>query len=462
MPKRKTTFKLGRYEVLGRIAVGGMATVYRARLPRAGGFSREFALKVIHPHLSQVPGFTERFLDEARVASRVRHPNCVATVDVDEDHGYQYLVLELIDGPTLRQIALHRDRKLAPDEAARVVADAARGLHAVHQIADEDGRQLDVIHRDLSPHNLMLDLRGRTILIDLGLAKARGQVGHTQTGVLAGRLPYMSPEQSLLQPLEARSDVFSLGTVLYELVTGRLPFGEDHTPGTLDRLRKCDRVALATQLEREQVPTWVAEVILACLHARPEDRFESALALAEALEQELHRNGRDDAEIRRRLAVYAEEVKHSLGPEQPPDDLVPLIETAPGGTRPTRRWPFVAVGGVATAAAIAFAAFGRPDPDTAAAGTRGTPEASLASDSVPDDPRAPRPAATRTRPPPLPEGGTTGGLEADDALASTSGAEDADDADSSGRAGKRRRTKKRSPKLKANPYTGSGKAPATE
>jgi serine/threonine-protein kinase len=450
MPKRKSTFKLGRYEVLGRIAVGGMATVYRARLPGAGGFAREFALKVIHPHLSQVPGFTDRFLDEARVASRVRHPNCVATIDVDEDHGYQYLVLELIDGLTLRQLALQRDRQLAPDEAARVVADAARGLHAVHQVADEDGRQLDVIHRDLSPHNLMLSVRGRTILIDLGLAKARGQVGHTQTGVLAGKLPYMSPEQSRLETLDARSDVFSLGTVLYELVTGQLPFGEDHTPGTLERLRKCDRVRLATQLERENVPKWIAEIILACHHARPEDRFESALALAEALEQELHRNGRDDGEIRRRLALYAEDAKAALGPEQPPEELVPIIESAPDETASqgsrSRLWL-----GLAGAAAVAIAVvyLGRADPDTATAGANAAPGPSLSADAVPDEDPVPRPARTRTpalQPPP-PTDESTGTPE--ETAETEAAPEPAPDEGQT----QRRKRKNRRPKLKANPYT---------
>ena len=138
-----------------------MATVYRASLQAKGGFAREFALKVIHPHLVDTPGFLDRFRDEARVASRVRHPNVVATVDVDEDRGYHVLVLELIDGVTMRQLANSRNHPLPGPEAARVVADAARGLQAVHSSADEHGVALEVVHRDLSPQNLMLDTYAR-------------------------------------------------------------------------------------------------------------------------------------------------------------------------------------------------------------------------------------------------------------------------------------------------------------
>jgi eukaryotic-like serine/threonine-protein kinase len=174
------TFTLGRYAISGRIASGGMATVYRARLEGQGGFAREFALKVIHPHLASAEGFKDRFLDEARVASRVNHPNVVATVDSDQDRGYHYLVLELVDGVTVRQLQVHdlhrsptsEGARLSPAEAARIIADVARGLHAVHTVVDERGESLDVVHRDLSPHNLMLDVTGRAVLIDLGLVKA--------------------------------------------------------------------------------------------------------------------------------------------------------------------------------------------------------------------------------------------------------------------------------------------------
>lgn len=333
------TFNLGRYVITGRIASGGMATVYRARLVGEGGFAREFAIKVIHPHLAAAEGFKERFLDEARVASRANHPNVVATVDSDQDRGYHYLVLELVDGITLRQLQvndLHRSTTtegahLSPTEAARVVCDAARGLHAVHSVADEHGESLDVVHRDLSPHNLMLDVTGRTVLIDLGLAKARGQLGHTQTGVLCGKLPYMSPEQSRVAPLDARSDVFSLGSVLFELAVGEPPFGDDHTPGTLDKLRKCDTDRLARLLVEADVPSWLTQIVLGCLRRDPNDRYPSAAALADALDESMRRAGISESEARSALARRAVSVRDQLGPVHPVEPLPPLISSDPTG-----------------------------------------------------------------------------------------------------------------------------------
>ncbi len=322
------SFRLGRYTVTGRIASGGMATVYRARLDGDGGFAREFAIKVVHPHLTEIPGFEDRFLDEARVASRVHHPNVVATVDIDSDRGYRFLVLELVDGPTLRQLQLHSNEPLAAAHAALVVCDIAHGLHAVHSAVDDEGRALHVIHRDLSPHNLMLDNTGRAVLIDLGLAKARGQLGHTETGVLCGRLPYMSPEQSRLETLDARSDVFSLGVVLFELSTGILPFGDDHTPGTLAALRLCDPTLLLDKLCEAGAPAWLRAIILTCLQPEAGDRFPTSEALANRIEDALAGESIERGEIRKYLAGLAREVHRSIGAFQPTDPLPARLPTS--------------------------------------------------------------------------------------------------------------------------------------
>ncbi|WP_157595930.1 serine/threonine protein kinase [Plesiocystis pacifica] len=331
------TFMLGRYVVTGRIASGGMATVYKARLESEGGFARAFALKVIHPHLAEAEGFRERFLDEARVASRVRHPNVVATVDSDQDRGYHFLVLELVDGLTLRQLQVAaakrgaKSPRLTASEAARVVCDAANGLHAVHGVADEKGESLNVVHRDLSPHNLMLDVTGRTVLIDLGLAKARGQQGHTQTGVLCGKLPYMSPEQSRLEPLDARSDVFSLGSVLFELAVGEAPFGDDHTPGTLEKLRVCDADRLATRMVEADLPSWLTRVVLGCLRAEARDRYATAQDVADALDEGMRRAGVVQSEVRSGLADRVRNLRRYIGVVQPAVPLPPLIAADPTG-----------------------------------------------------------------------------------------------------------------------------------
>ncbi len=360
------TFKLGRYAITGKIASGGMASVYRGRLEGQGGFAREFAIKVVHPHLAAAEGFRDRFHDEARVASRVSHPNVVATIDADFDHGYHFLVLELIDGITLRQLQITGQERttalgegpyrLEAGEAARVVCDAARGLHAVHTIVDESGEAMEVVHRDLSPHNLMLDMTGRTVLIDLGLAKARGQVGHTQTGVLCGKLPYMSPEQSRVEPLDARSDVFSLGSVLFELATGLPPFGDDHTPNTLENLRRCDPVRLNEILSATRIPDWLNQVILTCLRAEPGERYPSADALATALDEGMRRAGVNQANVRTNLSRRAREIRGLLGPTVSSAPLLPLIGSDPTGSYPalTSGWLRPWIRGVALVAAGAM------------------------------------------------------------------------------------------------------------
>ncbi|PRP91556.1 Tyrosine-protein kinase MasK [Enhygromyxa salina] len=408
------TFTLGRYVITGRIASGGMATVYRARLDGAGGFAREFAIKVIHAHLAAAEGFKERFLDEARVASRVSHPHVVATVDSDQDRGYHYLVLELVDGVTLRQLQvndLHRSAtaegaRLSPSEAARIVCDAARGLHAVHSMVDEEGVSLDVVHRDLSPHNLMLDVTGRTVLIDLGLAKARGQLGHTQTGVLCGKLPYMSPEQSQVAPLDARSDVFSLGSVLFELTVGAPPFGDDHTPGTLDKLRKSDPDRLARILVEADAPSWLTQVILGCLRRKPEDRYPTAKALADALDAGMRRAGVVQSAARKALARRATAVRDQLGPLHPADPLPPLIApdpTGPHSALPRPRVPAWVSGlGMAAAGALVvlLALFARESFDSGSARASETHWIpSMASNAnLPEPAPSPSPNVARSAP----------------------------------------------------------------
>jgi len=376
-----------------------MATVYLARLDATGGFAREFALKVVHPHLAAEKGFRQRFYREARLASRVRHQNVVATIDAGEDRGYCYLALELIEGATLRQIMLHRDRPFAAIEAAFIVSEVARGLHALHTSTDADGHELQILHRDLSPHNVMLDHRGRSVLIDLGLAKSDTNADMTQVGVLCGKLPYMSPEQARVESMDARSDIFSLGTVLYELCTGTLPFGDTHTTATLERLQRCDAAEITERLQLEAVPRGLIEIIVGCLRPDPDDRFTTALELVDALTQEIVRTGHSAAEIKARLATITRDALPEIGVATPLEAMAPALGAEPVG----RSLRFMGLG--ALAVLIVFGGFFIAAKMLPTRGTKSVEEPILfEASSLAPEPVPPKATAEEPRPGEPPQG----------------------------------------------------------
>lgn len=225
--------RLGRYELLLPIARGGMARVWAARQHGQRGFQKLVAIKTILPHLADEPEFERMFLDEARIASGVHHPNVCEIYELGEERRTLYLAMEWVSGDSLSRLlrASGKTESIDPRVAARIIADACAGVHAAHELTDEDGRQLGVVHRDMSPHNVLLSADGNVKVCDFGVAKALGQL-HEQTsaGQLKGKISYMSPEQITGNAIDRRSDVFSLGCVLYEATTGVRPFkGErDH------------------------------------------------------------------------------------------------------------------------------------------------------------------------------------------------------------------------------------------
>jgi len=337
------TARVGRFTVLGRLATGGASVVLLARAHGSGGFSREFALKLVAAESDAL--LHRRLLDEAYLASRVRHPHVVASIDVGRDHGATWLALELVDGIDLRRLTLQRSVPMRAVEAALVISMIARGAHALHTAADDQGRPLCAVHRDISPHNIMLDRDGRAVLIDFGIATSAGREDPGDPETLCGRLPYMSPEQAALAKVDARSDVFSLGTVLFELVTQQLPFGEDDTRATLERLQACDEAEIAAKLAAHDVPAGIIDVVLVCLRRDPADRFASALELAEALEQELGRASVDIAGVQRRLG----EIARAACPDGP---WVQPLQAVPARRRVVKRLPVRALAAAAVLAAL--------------------------------------------------------------------------------------------------------------
>ena len=232
--------KLGRYEILAKLAAGGMAVVYVARASGVAGFERLVAIKVLHANLAHEEEFIKMFLDEARLAARIRHPNVVPTIDIsDSDEAGYFIVMDYIEGDHLGQIlgAAHKaNEKLPVPVTLRIIGDALGGLGAAHDLTDENGKHLHLVHRDVSPHNIMVGRDGVARLTDFGVAKAEDRLTHTRDGQVKGKLAYMAPEQAASGQTDSRSDLFSMGVILWESITGRRLFRAESTAATLHKL----------------------------------------------------------------------------------------------------------------------------------------------------------------------------------------------------------------------------------
>ena len=219
--------RIGDYELVAKLREGGMATLFLGRRSGVAGFSRHVAIKVIHPDLAYDEQFRQMFLDEAVVSSRIHHPNVVHVEELGQHAGAHYLTMEFVHGCSLSQLQralLARARRLAPAVATRIAIEVAEGLHAAHETEDERGQPLNVVHRDVTPENILLAYAGHVKLIDFGIAKAYGRRHRTMDGLLKGKFRYMAPEQALGKPVDRRVDVYQLGIVLWEMLTLRRLF----------------------------------------------------------------------------------------------------------------------------------------------------------------------------------------------------------------------------------------------
>jgi serine/threonine-protein kinase len=223
--------RIGRYDIVGKLATGGMAEVLLGCVSGPGGFEQPLVIKRMLPHLFEDENFRGMFLDEARIVARIRHPNVVTVHDLGLSDGELYLVMEYLEGESLARLARvlrQQNGKLPPALGAYVVAEACAGLHAAHELTGPDGRCLDVVHRDVSPHNVFVLYDGRVKVIDFGVAKHNTSASHTRTGQVKGKLRYLAPEQCLAYALDRRADVFALGILLYEITTGLRLFGREN------------------------------------------------------------------------------------------------------------------------------------------------------------------------------------------------------------------------------------------
>jgi eukaryotic-like serine/threonine-protein kinase len=275
---------VGRYLVCTPLASGGMATVHLGRLLGLQGFTRTVAIKQLHPQFARDPEFVSMFLDEAKLASRIHHPNVVAPLDVVALEGEIFIVMEYVHGEALsRLMDLAGTAPLPAPIACSILIQVLLGLHAAHEATDERGNALSIVHRDVSPQNILLGEDGQAKVVDFGIAKAARRVHSTADRKLKGKLGYMSPEQLRLQAIDRRSDVFSAGIVLWELLTGHklFPFGE---PAAVVAKMLEFQPQAPSVLQRTISPE-LDQVVLRALQIDPEQRFQDARAMATELKE---------------------------------------------------------------------------------------------------------------------------------------------------------------------------------
>ena len=279
---------LGRYLLADAIAAGGMATIHLGRLLGPVGFARTVAIKRLHPQFAKDPEFVAAFLDEARLAARIQHPNVAQTLDVVATEGELFLVMEYVVGESLARLMKRLRRRnlaLPPPIASAVVTHTLYGLHAAHDAKSDDGEPLAIVHRDVSPHNILVGVDGITRVVDFGIAKAAKRTKETEVGRIKGKIAYMAPEQVKSEPLDRRSDVFAAGIVLWEALTGRRLF-EDTDP-FLVMSQVLEAPLVPPSRHMPALSPEVDAVVMRALSRPRELRFQTAREMAIALERAL-------------------------------------------------------------------------------------------------------------------------------------------------------------------------------
>lgn len=278
---------LGRYELLAPVAKGGMGQVWAGRLCGARGFQKLVAIKTLLAARAEEERFERMLFEEARIASLIQHSNVVQTLELGEHEGALYLVMEWVDGDSLSYLLnVTRDKGGIPLlVAVHLIAQTLRGLQAAHELHDANGALLGVVHRDVSPHNVLVSYAGVAKLVDFGIAKAMNQQGSsTTTGEIKGKFAYMAPEQILGAEVDQRADLFAVGIMLYLLTTGRHPFKNHNSAGVLHSISS-DEPAPSPSLEQPDYPAALEAVVMKALHKQRELRWSSAEEMRSALEQ---------------------------------------------------------------------------------------------------------------------------------------------------------------------------------
>ncbi|MEO8796617.1 MAG: serine/threonine-protein kinase [Polyangiaceae bacterium] len=370
--------RLGNYELLQELAAGGMATVYVARQVGAAGFERLVVIKRVHRHLLRDDEFTTMFLDEARMASKIHHPNVVPVTNVVEESGELFLVMDYVDAITLSKLRFVASRneepnphgtvkRLSPPVVTRILADTLSGLHAAHEATDMRGARIELVHRDVSPQNILVGADGIARLIDFGIAKAAERATHTATGSLKGKYAYMSPEQASGKPVDRRTDVVAAGVVLYEALIGERLFQADSQLEILKNIT--DAPIPPPSLRAPDVPPGLDAVVLKALERDLDKRYATAADFLEALERAAPMASRRD--VIAEVEFYQGRVldKQRQGLRTLMAEIEPIVPTL-GGTVSELRAREASAGSEASLS-------GRPYADAQTAGPSTSPRAKV-------------------------------------------------------------------------------------
>src|SRR5262245_15565369 len=269
--------RFGNYTLIKKLATGGMAEIWLATQSGIANFRRFVVIKKILSHLSEQESFVKMFLDEARTCAQLTHPNIVQIYDLGRVGTTYFIAMEYIAGENLAALAwraMKRGTPLAPNYAARIICDSSKALHYAHQMRGNDGKPLEIVHRDVSPQNILVTYEGEVKVVDFGIAKAATKSEQTRTGMLKGKFSYMSPEQCMGQHLDQRSDVFALGIVLYEMVTGKRLFKHDSELMILEMITR--RSVVPPSQVIKDIPKQLEAVIMKSLEKDLPARYQSA------------------------------------------------------------------------------------------------------------------------------------------------------------------------------------------
>ena len=284
--------KLGPYKILGKLGQGGMAEVFKAIKTGPEGFEKPIALKRIIPPLADKSDFISMLLSEAKLHAQLDHPNLVQLIDFFEEDGQYFLSLEYVPGITLQ--SLRSQTTLDWQTSAWIISQALKGLDYAHNKKNEDGQALGIVHRDVSPQNILISQDGLVKLTDFGIAWSKDYRSYTQSGALKGKVPYLSPEQVKGQSVDRRSDLFSMGSVLYELIYGQASFTGSNEFETMKRIEEGRFTHPDSQ--HFQIPQSIVSILNKALSLQPEKRYQSASEFRNALVKTLSAEWKDQGE----------------------------------------------------------------------------------------------------------------------------------------------------------------------